>query len=237
MEQEHFPPNKGKALTVQTESGTFARYPIRTHVIRRGESIPALVRQYVSGRTKTGDLLFFSEKIIAVCQGRAFDIGEIRPSATARFLCRFVYKSPHGIGLGSPWTMELALRDVGPGRILFAAACAALTKPFGIRGVFYRIAGTKARAIDGPCAFTIPPYDHFAVLAPEQPDRVAEEIAALTGCGVVIIDANDLGVDVLGRSSKEIPVSFCKQVFRDNPLGQSRESTPICIVRKLGPAR
>jgi len=50
---------------------------------------------------------------------------------------------------------------------------------------------------------------------------------------VVVIDANDLGVEVLGRSHPDkISVDFCKQVFRDNPLGQCSEQTPLCIVRK-----
>ena len=233
MKEFTSPPNEGKQLTALTDRGLFARYPIRTHVIRCGESMGDLMRQYVLGKTKPDDLLFISEKIVAISQNRAFDIDDIRPSPLALFLCRFVYRSPYGIGLGSPWTMELALRDVGFWRMMVAAACSAATKPLGVRGVFYRVAGTKARAIDGPCACTIPPYDHFAKLAPKQPNRTAREIASLVGCGVVIIDANDIGVNVLGRSSRGISVPFCKQVFRDNPLGQSRESTPICIVRKV----
>jgi hypothetical protein len=48
----------------------------------------------------------------------------------------------------------------------------------------------------------------------------------------VIIDANDLGANVLGRSSKNITDTFCKGVFKDNPLGQASEQTPVCIVRK-----
>ncbi len=226
-------PNEGKALTIETDRGVFARYPIRTHVIRCGESLSEIMRQYVCGKTKPGDLLFVSEKIIAICQNRAFNIDSIRPSPLANLLCRFVYKSPYGIGLGSPWTMELALRDVGLPRMLLAATCSAATKPFGVRGVFYRVAGTKARAIDGPCDCTIPPYNHFAKLAPKKPNKVAGELAQLVGCGVVVIDANDIGVNVLGRSSRDIPAAFCRQVFRDNPLGQGSQSTPLCIVRKI----
>ena len=55
----------------------------------------------------------------------------------------------------------------------------------------------------------------------------------VTGHDVVIIDANDLGVAVLGKSSKDITDDFCKNVFKDNPLGQSAEQTPLCIVRKI----
>ena len=53
------------------------------------------------------------------------------------------------------------------------------------------------------------------------------------GCKFVVIDANDLGVEVLGRSSEDISIDFCKQVFKDNPLDQSDQQTPVCIVRQV----
>lgn len=233
MDVTTFAPNEGKNIEITTDYGTFARYPVRTHVVMSNEKIPELMDRYVVGNTQPDDYMFISEKVIAICQGRAFNIDDIHPSKLANLLCKFVYKSPYGIGLGSPWTMELALRDVGIPKILFAAFCSAVTKPFGVRGVFYKVAGTKARAIDGPCDCTIPPYNHFAKLAPAEPDKVAAEIEKQIGCKVVVIDANDIGVEVLGRSSEEIDIQFCKQVFKDNPLGQSSQATPIAIVRKI----
>ncbi|MCM1215173.1 MAG: F420-0--gamma-glutamyl ligase [Lachnospiraceae bacterium] len=227
-------PNAGKRLVIETpDYGRVARYPVKTHVVMGGEDILALMDRYVAGRVKHDDYVFISEKVVAICQGRAYDIDELKPRRLAKFLCRFVYRSPYGIGLGSPWTMELALRDAGVVRILFAALCSALTKPFGVRGIFYKIAGMKARAIDGPCDCTIPPYNHFAKMAPAHPGQVAKAIAKRIGCGVVIIDANDLNVEVLGRSSRDISSSFCRQAFRDNPLGQSSQSTPIAVVRRM----
>ena len=227
-------PNEGKSLVIETKDyGKYARYPVKTHVVMCGESISKLMDSYVVGNVKNEDYMFISEKVIAICQGRAFDIDSIDPRPLAKILCKFVYKSPYGIGLGSPWTMELALRDVGTARILLAAFCSAVTKPFGMRGVFYKIAGTGARAIDGPCDCTIPPYNHYAKMAPSKPDKVAKEIQKQVGCKVVIIDANDIGVEVLGRCDESIDINFCKQVFRDNPLGQSAQSTPIAVVRKV----
>ncbi|MCM1365212.1 MAG: coenzyme F420-0:L-glutamate ligase [Faecalibacterium sp.] len=226
--------NDGKNINIKTgDFGTFARYPLKTHVIMSGEKISDIIEKYVADKPIDGDYIFISEKVIAICQGRAFDIDEIKVRPLAKILCKFVYKSPYGIGLGSPWTMELALRDVGTARILLAAICSAVTKPFGVRGVFYKIAGTGARAIDGPCDCTIPPYNHYAKMAPKDPDKVAFEIYKQTGCKTVVIDANDIGVEVLGRSHDDIDINFCKQVFADNPLGQSSQSTPIAIVRKV----
>lgn len=226
-------PNRGKSLVIDTEFGTFARYPVKTHVVKSGDSLDEILLTYVGDNRREGDIIFMSEKIVAISQGRAFPIETIKPRRMARILSKFVYKSPYGIGLGIPETMELAIRELGIVRILFAAFCSAITKPFGIRGVFYRICGEKARAIDGPCDCTIPPYNHYAKLAPDKPNKVAAHLAELTGNGIVVIDANDLGVEVLGRSSDAIDINFCKQVFKDNPLDQGDQQTPIAIVRKV----
>ena len=227
-----FAPNESKNLNITTDYGVFSRYPVKTHVVMSGQNLPELLDQYVKDYVQDGDYVFMSEKIVAISQGRAFPVKDIKPGWWARFLCKFVYKTPYGIGLGSPWTMELAIREIGLPKILFAAFCSAVTKLFGIRGVFYRILGEKARAIDGPCDCTIPPYNEYAKLAPDRPNEVAAELASHLGVPIVVIDANDLGVEVLGRSSQDIPVDFCKQVFKDNPLDQSAQQTPLCIVRK-----
>lgn len=226
-------PNEGKNLIISTSQGDYYRYPVKTHVVMKGDSLTDIMDRYVSPYLEQGDMIFISEKIVAISQGRAFDLDDIKPSRLAKLLCKFVYKSPYGIGLGSPWTMELALRDVGAPLILFAALCSAVTKPFGVRGVFYKIVGVRARAIDGPCEYTLPPYNHAAKLAPLNPSGVAADLQKHTGASVAIMDANDIGREVLGVSDKSLSVDFCKEAFADNPLGQASQQTPIAIVRKV----
>jgi len=232
-EQQHpFPANKGKDLTIKTDKGIYTRYPIKTQLINSNDCLTSIVYQSVKDYITPDDILFISEKVVAITQGRAFPISEITPSPLAKFLTKFVHKSPYGIGLGMPETMELAIKEVGVIKILLAALCAGFFKVFGIRGVFYKICGNKARAIDGPCEYTIPPYNNYAKLAPFKPNKVAKELETAVGCPVFIIDANDLGVEVLGRSTKAIDISLIKQIFKDNPLGQCDQQTPIAIVRK-----
>ena len=145
-----------------------------------------------------------------------------------------MHKSDAGIGLGSPYTMELAIRELGRIRILFAAAIAAITKPFGIKGAFYVICGPKAQAIDGPCSYTIPPYNNYAKMAPKDPDKVAKKLQEITKAkAAVVIDANDIGVNVLGKSDKKLNNKILAAIFKDNPLGQTNEQTPLAIVRKV----
>ena len=231
--------NDEKTLEIDTEYGKYNRYPIKTHVIKYGDKLEDILEKYVCDYLQDGDFIFLSEKIVAITQGRAIPIDEIKPSFWARFLTKFVYKTPYGIGLGIPETMELAIREIGLFKILFAAFCSAVTKPFGLRGVFYKVCGPKARAIDGPCDHTIPPYNKYAVLSPEKPDSAAAVLAKKIksmkeniNCFIIIIDANDIGVDVLGRSCDDIDIGLCRRVFADNPLDQADQQTPIAIVRK-----
>lgn len=232
MEQE-YKPNEKKQLIVSTTYGEYMRIPIKTHIIAAGDSLKEVMDRYVMPLVQPGDYILLSEKIVAISQGRAFDIDDIHPSSAAKLLSRFVYKSPYGIGLGSPWTMELAIRDIGLPKILVAAFCSAVTKPFGKRGVFYNIVGMAGRAIDGPCSCTIPPYNHYAKMAPADPDGVAAELREHTGCMTAVMDANDIGVEILGLSDPEkLTEEMCRAFFRDNPLGQGSQQTPIAIVRK-----
>jgi hypothetical protein len=94
------------------------------------------------------------------------------------------------------------------------------------------VAGPQAKAIDGPTAYTIPPYNQAATLGPKDPDGAARAIAAAVGAPVAIIDANDAGCAVLG-ASPGVDRRFVERLFADNPLGQAREQTPICLVREV----
>jgi F420-0:gamma-glutamyl ligase-like protein len=227
-------PNNGKSLVINVEGVNYERWPIRTHIITEQDDMVEVAQKYAAPHLQDGDYLFISERIVAISQGRAFPIKEIIPSKLANFLVRFVHKSPYGIGLASPWTMELAIREAGVSRMLFAAFCSAVTKPFGLKGIFYKVVGKNINAIDGPCSYTLPPFNEYAKLGPAKPNQVAKELKNILDAKieVVIIDANDLGVNVLGLSNQAIKPEFCQAIFKDNPLGQSAEQTPMCVVRK-----
>ena len=228
-------PNDGKVLSVTTDAGTFKRIPIRTRVVMPGDDLDAFVTEYAAGVVQPGDTLFVTEKIVAITQGRSFTLDEIHPRPLARLLSRYVVKTPYGIGLGMPETMEMALRECGTPRILFAAAVRAVTKLFGRRGDFYRIAGDRARAIDGPTDGTIPPYDRAVVLGPTEPDAVAARLKELLGtpAAVAVVDINDIGGNILGSTLDKAGEQQLVRILSDNPLGQGRQSTPMGIIRRV----
>jgi F420-0:gamma-glutamyl ligase-like protein len=229
-------PNEGKNLEVTVDGVTYKRIPIKTHVVMRDDVLLEVVQKYAAKLVKDGDVLFVTEKIVGITQGRAFPLEEISPRPLAVTLSKYVTKTSHGIGLGIPETMEMALRECGTPRILFAAAVAAVTKAVGRRGDFYRIAGPKARAIDGPTKNTIPPYDSQVVLGPDRPNGVAADIKASLGKDIVVlvVDINDFGGNILGSTSTRAVSELMVRVLKDNPLGQDRESTPMGIIRRSG---
>jgi hypothetical protein len=225
-------PNEGRELHASLNGAVYARHPVRTHLVTAADDAADVLARFVGPLGDDVRLVAVSERMVAITQGRSYPISEIRPGRLARLLERFVTRPGYGIGLGSAETMELAIREVGAPRILLAAAASALTKPFGVHGVFYRLAGPQAKAIDGPTSYTIPPYNQAATLGPRDPDGAARGLASALGRPVAIIDANDAGCAVLG-ASPGIDRRFVERLFADNPLGQAREQTPICVVREV----
>ena len=146
MSQEPNPTaNPGKRLIRAVDGVDYLRIPIKTHLITKDDDMVDVVNQYPKGQLQPGDILFISEKAVACTQSRAIPMEDIRPRKLAITLSRYVTKTPAGIGLGIPETMEMALRECGTPRILFAAFCSVIGKILGKKGWFYLVAGAKAR--------------------------------------------------------------------------------------------
>lgn len=227
-------PNEGKNCIIEVDGARYERLPIRTHLITDKDNIVDVAEKYGAPvLSQPGDVLFITEKIVACTQGRAIPLKDIKPRKLAYWLSDKVTKTPHGIGLGMPETMEYALRECGVLRILFAAFVSVIGKKiFHKKGWFYKVAGYRARSIDGPCHNTIPPYNQCVVLGPLEPDKVARQIKERIGYDVIISDINDLEGQILGASSKEIDKKLYARILKDNPLGQDCQQTPMGIIRK-----
>ncbi|MDR1703932.1 MAG: coenzyme F420-0:L-glutamate ligase [Clostridiales bacterium] len=233
MEASALRVNEGKKAVVNAGGENYNCFAIKTKVVTDADKMDDVVREYAKPLLENGDTLFISEKMLACTQGRAIRIKTIKPGFLARLLSRFVMKSPAGIGLSMPETMQCALDECGAPRILLAAFVGAVGKLFRKRGWFYKVAGYKAACIDGPCSYTIPPYNECVVLAPKDPDGAAKAASdTLGGATVLVVDINDLGGSILGRSH---PVDDKRilELLRQNPLGQSSESTPMGILRPM----
>lgn len=253
-EKSDLEPNVGKQLDISVKDRDYRRYPLRTQMVNDKTDLAAFVTERLDTFFDTLSTpknnhshmaerpwhLFMSEKIVAISQGRSYFIWDIKPGVWARLLSKFVVKTPHGIGLGSPWTMQLAIQEAGLLRILWASLGGVVGKVLGHKGWFYILAGADVRAIDGPTEYSVYPSNVSAKLPPKDPDVVAQQLSdrikkALPAQytanfrGVVVIDANDLGRNVLGHNVV-MSADELEEIFADNPLGQGSERTPLCVV-------
>ena len=217
---------------MELDGQKFARYPVKTKLITpEDKDILVIVEEYAKKYLQPGDIIFVSEKAVAITQGRSYPLQAIKPSRLATFLSGFVTKTPIGVGLGSPQTMQLAIEEVGIPRILLASFIGAAGKFFGIKGLFYMVAGHKARSIDGAVPYAIPPYNTYVSKGPLRANEVAQKISQKIGAPTAIVDANDFGVNILG-ASKGLNKKLIAKIIKDNPLGQSDEQTPMGIIRE-----
>jgi F420-0:gamma-glutamyl ligase-like protein len=178
--------------TIVFQGKSYQRLPIKTAVVMPNDDLYPNFSQSWDGVLQSGDIITIAESVVAISQGRAYKFDEIQPSWLATQLSRCVIKVPYGIGLGRPQTMQLAIDECGVPRILLAAVIGAVFKLFGVRGMFYRIAGEQAGLVDGPCDYTLPPFNKYATKGPKEPQKTAEALAQRFGQTVAIVDANDL---------------------------------------------
>lgn len=236
-------PHPGRHLAMVGRDGIpYLRIPVRTRNVWPGDRLPDVVDEGLRGaaiRARPGDVLVVAEKIVAIGQGRVVPVEEVEVRRLSRLLARFTLRTPAGISLGLPESFELAVREAGMPRILAGAAAAALTRPLGVRGVFYRFAGWEVAAIDSPDPDALPPSDRCIKLAPDDPAgaarRLADHVSAASGGRVeaAVIDVNDIGAEVLG-ASPGVDARLLVSLLRDNPLGQDTQQTPLGIVRPAG---
>lgn len=226
--------NADKQLHVDVDGKTYARYAIKTHFVHVGEDYVDLVRTYVLPHWQPGDLLSSSEKVVALCQGRIVKKEDMRISLLARVLSPFASTSDAGIGVNCPYKMQFAIDEVGAPRVLLAAVAAGLGKMVGRRGVFYKIVGQEVTGLDGFYDHEFKEYGEYGIRIPERPSEVCDEVEAACGVRAMIVDANDLNVEILGKSSSiEADEETLCELIADNPAGQSRELTPFILIRQV----
>lgn len=227
-------PNPNKKLEIEVDGKTYLRIPVKTPLVLPDSDYPSIYQKALKDMglvLQKNDIIFAGEKAIAVAENRAWHKKDIRVSALARFLVRFVTKTPRGVGISSPETFQLAINEAGAPRIIFAALIGGCFKLVGIRGVFYMLAGKQVAMIDGAADYVIPPYNEYCSLGPKDPDKSARKIAEKLGAPVAVVDANDYGIQVIGKSDNSINTKFIKKVLKDNPLGQTNEQTPLGVIR------
>ncbi len=221
---------------INVEGCEFSRLAIQTHFVQQGESYIDLIKKYVTPLYEKGDILSISEKVISMCQNNTVKKENVKLGFWAKFLSKFASSNNRGIAMDEPYKLQLAINLAGLPRILFACFCSAVTKLFGVRGVFYKIAGHDIDGIDGfymDSSFEL--YHDLALLNPREPSKVCNEISESCGVSSMIVDANDFAVNILGKTKEldNFSNEFLSSLIKDNPAGQSDELTPLILIKQV----
>lgn len=225
--------NEGKNVEIEVNGQTYLRHAIKTRFVKQGESYIDIFKEYVLPIYEEGDIISSSEKIIALCQNRIVKREDIKIGFWAKLLSRFASHPSTGVGVGETIKMQYAIDTVGLLKVLWASIASAITKLFGKKGVFYEIVGQEVSGLDGFYDHVWEEYGDIGIRLPENPTGVCNDIKEQLGISCMIVDANDLGQEILGYSD-DITLSEeeLKELIKDNPSGQGKELTPLILIRK-----
>ena len=225
-------PNRIKASNhqninwINSENGS-ELLPIKTHILGKLDNPYEILIEYASSIVKPGDILTIGETPLAVMQGRYIIPKNIKISFIARLLCIPFHPTS---SLATACGMQSLIDLEGPSKVLISWVISAFLKTFGIKGIFYRLAGEQARLIDDITG-TTPPYDQTIVLGPVNIDKFCNISAKRLGIDIAIVDVNDLGRVKVLSCNKNCNKKLVYQSLISNPAGNANQHTPLVLIR------
>lgn len=230
--------NTGRALESQVDGKRFARYPVKTSIVKIGDDIYDFIEKYAVPHYQKGDIFCISAKVVSIARSLVVHKSEVKISLLARLIVKFVTKWPDDIGYSHPRKMQLAIDIAGVWRTWAAIIIGTILKIAGKPGYFYKIMGNNINAIDGFNPISKPPMNEYAVLPPRDGDMFCDEIEERYGMHTVILDGNNIDNNILGMSKgtkKLFDKDKFMQIVAGNPQGQEDDegTTPILIVREV----
>jgi F420-0:gamma-glutamyl ligase len=217
---------------VSVAGAKYLRLPLRTRWLDEADDLVLALKEHLE-LARPGDTVGVSETVVILLTGKTVDINTVQPGRLARMLAGHVRpRGEHARGLSVPEKMEYVIRTVGAWRIIAAAVGGALTRPLGMRGTFYRIAGPIARDVDGGPHTA---YEHVLLpaLDAKAAQQICDDLERALDIGVSIVDLNDFGGSIRAVSPRSLSAETLASVLSDNPLGQHLTSTPFVLVRPV----
>ena len=225
--------NEGKKVEIEVQGRIYLRHVIKTKFITTNDNYIDIVKEYVSGIYEKGDIISISEKIISICQKKIIKRKDITIGFWARLLSKFASHPNTGVGVGEPIKMQYAINTVGLKKVVIASIASGITKMLGIKGIFYKIVGQDVSGLDGFYGHVWEEYKDIGIPLPDNPTEICNEIKDKLGISCMIVDSNDFGQVILGKSYDiEVEDDILRQLIKDNPAGQGRQMTPIILIRK-----
>ena len=104
-----------------------------------------------------------------------------------------------------------------------------------MHGLFYKICGKGVGGIDGfYFRSSFDRYKQLALINPPNPVELCNALEKETGIPVVLMDANDIEQNQLGKCD-DFPLTDeeIQDAMADNPSGQGDELTPLILIRPV----
>ena len=213
----------------------YDRFAIQTHFVEVGEDASALLEKYVRPLYQEGDCVAITAKVMAMCTSNVKKMEDMKLGFFAKLMARFAGINSTGVGMHEPYKLQLVIDMVGLPRVLFAGFVSAVTRPFGIKGLFYKICGHGVAGIDGfYFRSSFERYKQLALINPPNPVELCDALVKDTGIDVVLMDANDIEQNQLGKCTGfPLTDDEIQDALRDNPFGQGDEQTPLILIRPV----
>ena len=94
--------------------------------------------------------------------------------------------------------------------------------------------GQEVAGLDGFYDHCFDVYGDFGIRIPENSDGVCEEVYRETGIRMMIVDANDLAQELLGKCSAiQESEADLMAMIADNPCGNGTQLTPMVLIREV----
>lgn len=235
--------NTGREIEKKINKKTYQRFPVKTHMIHIKEDISPIFED-IKKEYKKGDWIAISERFMTISEWRLIHQSFLKPSILAMIIYRAIrFNMGEKAFHHDPWhaipkKLQACILIAWWRRMFFALVLGipltAIWKLFGKKKWrFYIIAGNRISEVDGSFTKETPPFNEFAKIYPENPEKTCNEIEKKFWIPAIITDSNNIDTEILGMS-RGVPVSqsLAKKILLDNPMGQGKEQTPIILIRE-----
>ena len=201
--------------------------PIKTHILGSLDDPIEILKSYMPLDCLPTDILTIGESPLAVMQGRYIDYRNVNANLISKLICKGFHPTS---SLATASGMQTLINIYGPTRVIISWLIGGIFKIFGVRGIFYRLAGEQARLIDDITG-TTSPYDKSIVLGPEDTQTFCIKAAKKLKVNVAVVDVNDLGRVKILSTNNVNNAEIIKRALTSNPAGNANQQTPLVIIR------
>ncbi len=206
--------------------------PIKTHILGTLDDPINILKSYIPQDHLATDILTIGESPLAIMQGKYIDYRSLKVSLIARLLCKGFHPTS---SLATACGMQTLINISGPTRVIISWIIGGIFKFFGIKGMFYRLAGEQARLIDDITG-TTPPYDKSIVLGPKDTQSFCLKASKELNINVAVVDVNDLGRVKILSTNNVNNTEIIQRALASNPAGNANQQTPIVLIRQDEPS-